>query len=166
MIEEILISSVVSAIVAWLVATNRKPSSVKAKDFVVTDNEGRVRATLGMGKTGPLLELAGENGKLHLLLGMDKGIPALVLADEHGDRIMLHINPIGPCLSFLDSSQHVQVSLQGDVAGGTMLTFFDENQKSRLSISQTGPLPLIVVTDEDGNTVFSIPDFKKRPDPA
>ena len=171
MIEEIVISSVVSAIVAWLVATKSKQllhaKMVKARDFAVIDNEGRIRATLGMGPTGPVLEFSGESGKLRVLLGMDKGIPALVLGDEHGnDRIMLHVNPVGPCLALLDSNMKIQAQLQGDVAGGAMLAFFDENQKSRITISQIGPLPVIVVRDENGNAVFSIPDFKKRQDPG
>jgi len=171
MIGEIVISSVVSAIVAWLVATRRKEQlhtkMVKARDFAVIDNEGRTRASLGMGPTGPVLEFSGETGKLRLLLGMDKGIPALILGDEHGnDRIMLHVNPLGPCLVLLDSNKKIQAQLQGDVAGGAMLTFFDEDQNSRITISQIGPLPVILVKDEDGKVVFSTPDFKTKQDPA
>ena len=160
MIGEIVISSMVSAIVAWMVSTKNKEllhaKMVKARDFAVTDNEGRIRASLGMGPTGPVLELSSETGKLGVLLGMDKGIPTLVLGDEHGnDRIMLHVNPIGPCLALLDSTKNIQAQLQGNVAGGATLIFYDDKQKPRLSISQTGPLPVIILTDDNGKVVFS-----------
>lgn len=169
MMEEIIASSVVSAVVAWLVANKSKKLSrdkvVQARDFVVIDNEGRTRATLGMGPTGPVLELSGETGKVRVLLGMDKGIPALVLGDEHGnDRIMLHVNPIGPCLALLDSSKNIQVALQGNVVGGATLTFYDDKQKPRLDISQTGPLPVIFLTDENGEVVFSTLAVKAKQD--
>jgi hypothetical protein len=55
-------------------ATRRSPT-VRARDFAV-DEMGRLRASLGMGPTGPQLEIGGQSGRFRILFGMDKGIPS------------------------------------------------------------------------------------------
>jgi hypothetical protein len=57
---------------------------VRARSFVVQDENGKVRATLTMNKAGPGLVLADENGKTRAVLGEGREGCSLALVDEIG----------------------------------------------------------------------------------
>jgi hypothetical protein len=104
MLMEILISSATSA---------------RAREFTVVDEMGRVRASLGMGPTGPQLELGGPTGRFRILLGMDKGIPKLI--EQGNARLILATDMTGPSLHIVDSQQRTLFALRDNVAdGGTL----------------------------------------------
>jgi hypothetical protein len=154
MLMEILISSATSGFIAWYIATRRSPT-IRARDFAVVDEMGRVRASLGMGPTGPQLEIGGQSGRFRILLGMDKGIPKLIVGDEQGnDRLILANDVAGPSLHIVGSEQHTLLSLQDNLADGGTLTFYSPNGKPKLMIGNVGQQPVVLMYDDNGETTW------------
>ena len=154
MVMEILICSATSAFIAWYIATRRSPT-IRARDFAVVDEMGRVRASLGMGPTGPQLEIGGQTGRFRILLGMDKGIPKLIVGDEQGnDRLILANDVTGPALHIVDSAQHTLLSLQDNLADGGTLTFYSPHGKPKLMLGNVGQQPVMVMYDDNGEATW------------
>ena len=154
MLIEMLISSVTSAFVAWYMATRRSPT-IRAREFTVVDEMGRMRASLGMGPTGPQLEIGGQTGRFRILLGMDKGIPKLIVGDEHGnDRLVLATDVTGPSLHMVDSQQRTLFALRDHVADGGTLTFYSPNGTPKLMIGNVGQQPAMVMYDDHGEETW------------
>ena len=78
---------------------------VRAKGFVLVDDEGRERAMLVMTKDGPALFLSDENGELRAGLAAYKDGPGLALFDEEGEaRATLVVGKHGPEMSLFDET--------------------------------------------------------------
>lgn len=73
------------------------------RSLVLVDGEGERRATLGMGKAGPLLVLLDENEQPRAGLSVTKAGPVLALLDENGQpRAALTATKDGPGLALMD----------------------------------------------------------------
>src|SRR4029078_1445139 len=138
MLVEIFISSATAAFVAGYMTARRSPT-IKAGDFAVVDEMGRVRASLGMGPTGPQLEMGGPTGRFRILLGMDNGVPKLIVGDEQGNDLLILANDVaGPSLHIVDSQQRTLLALRDNLADGGTLTFYSLNGKSKMMIGNVG----------------------------
>ncbi len=84
---------------------------VEAQSFVLKDENGKVRAELGMAGHGPLLALYDEDG---------------------AQRAVFGIAERGPGLFFLDSTQRRRAAF-GVVGKGPVLILFDEDGKTIFS---------------------------------
>ena len=61
------------------------PGVIQAKAFQLVDDNGKVRAELGMNEGHPELKLVDDNGKVRAELGMNEGHPELKLLDSEGE---------------------------------------------------------------------------------
>jgi len=68
-------------------AVGRAEKVIRAKRFVLEDENGKTRASLIVGKDGPGLVLLDENGKPRAMLSVLKDGPGLALYDENGNVI-------------------------------------------------------------------------------
>lgn len=63
-LNRLLLAVVLLAVVAMSAGISRREDVVRAKGFIVVDENGKIRATLVMLREGPLLGLFDENGKV------------------------------------------------------------------------------------------------------
>ena len=116
----------------------RVPKKITAHEFVVVDEDGKIRAQLRcLEEYGPTLELYDENGKGRALLSCEKTGPALTLRDENGN---------GPALNLYDDSEK------------TRATFgCAELETTSTGVTTQRPENAIVLYGPDGKVVFKAP---------
>ena len=126
------------ALVAWAlgptVATAQPagaaPKVVRANQFILEDERGRIRAMLAVTKDGPVLTLSDEKGKDRAILGVLKTGLRLSLSDEKGQmRAILAVLKHGP-----------------------MFHLYDEEGKTRAALAMTSDEPSLSLSDEKGKT--------------
>ena len=105
---------------------------IRARGFVLEDDNGRSRAALSMHEGAAGLCLWDENGKLRAVLTDG---PQLSLADENGE---------------LRAGLYVTVA-------GTGLTLSDEKGKTRAGLVVLKYGPELVLSDENGKPIWSAP---------
>jgi len=104
-----LIACIVLSLGVWFILKAFAPETawaqsgtkeIRANKFVLEDEKGKVRATLAMTGTGPILWLSDENGKQRATLGAFEVGPVLFLNDETGTtRVSLAAFKEGPALA-------------------------------------------------------------------
>lgn len=88
------------------------PTTIRASQFILTDEKGKCRAVLNLTEDGPALVLTDESNKPRGTLNMGKLGPALGLFDESGrPRVMLKTDKHGPALDLLDENGRVRAML-------------------------------------------------------
>ena len=103
---------------------------VRARNFVLVDENGKMRAGLTVLKYGPGLNLIDENGKIRAQLGVGMNGPGLFLLDENGKgRTQLIAGMNGPELFLLDENGKTRAGLIV-LKAGPRLDFHDENGKA------------------------------------
>ena len=76
------------------------PDVVRAREFVVVDENGETRAMLDADKNGPALSMFDTQGKPRAILNVDKDGPGLVMADANGKTsTSLNVTKDGPDLA-------------------------------------------------------------------
>ena len=81
---------------------------IRAKSFVLEDENGKPRARLGITECGPGLMLLDEKGELCAGLSMTETGPLLALYDENGKgRVVLFVTQDGPHLALHDENGKV-----------------------------------------------------------
>jgi len=91
---------------------------VRANRFVLEDENGKVRALLGVTAEGPGLILHDENGKIRIVLDVAKDVPELLLLDENGEiRAGLAVAKDVPGLALKDAAGKVRAWLAVSKAG-------------------------------------------------
>jgi hypothetical protein len=101
---------------------------IRARGFVLEDENGNGRAGLGVDKDGPALVLYGENGRMRATLSALKD---------------------GPALSFYDEQGHERAALTV-LNGRPGFWLLDENGKRRVMLAAIKGSPNLVLSDEDG----------------
>ena len=190
-----LLAAVGLALGVWILAGTLGPATaaapgsggavkeVRANRFVVEDENGNVRASLGMVKetvqsevpgvvySGPRLELFAENGKVRARLdvttcnlGRPKDEPRLTLFDDNDKtRVTLaSINTVGPTLSLHDAAGHIRATLDVDAAWSG-LTLRDAADKDRIVLSMDGTGARLVMNDDAGKGRMALGMFAKGP---
>lgn len=154
-------------------AKNTTPKEIRAKEFIVEDENGNARATLAVSKDGPALSLMHENGKpLAMLAVVKKGV-MLTLCDINGKvRVMQSVSKDGSAvMKFYDENGKTRVGIMESV-----LLLLDENENRRVMLNEKnggsslalygdgetlagltvlrGDEPKLFLTDENGNIVW------------
>ncbi|MBW2647831.1 MAG: hypothetical protein JRE23_17005, partial [Deltaproteobacteria bacterium] len=88
-----LIACIILSLGAWVISKTFDPETVRAKRFIVEDENGKARAVLGigeesaalgMGKNSPCLMMSGENGRPLIMMVMSEEGSKLILSGENG----------------------------------------------------------------------------------
>ena len=85
-------------------ALKTQRQEVRARSFVVVDENGKTRAMMDMYKGGPRLLMFDENSKARTALGMTEHGARLRLFDENGARAELRTGKEGPALILWDEN--------------------------------------------------------------
>ena len=140
---------------AWAQTTKPENDSsgvIRAKGFVVEDENGKTRAMLDMNKDVPRLRLFDEKGKPLVSLDASKDGAGLFLADENGKlRAGLIANKDGPMLKLADQNGTLRVLLDAS-KGRPGLSLADKNGKTRAELGVSG-------TESRDGTIVQHPEF-------
>jgi len=118
-----------------------KNEVIEAKQFVVKDESGRMRAALGYNEMGPALVLFGADGKL--------GVSLSSASDASG-------------LSVFDTAGRPRAGLTCGASGYPGLTLMSQAGivRATLGCSETARgIPLLAFMDEAGNPIYSVPRY-------
>ncbi len=97
---------------AGMIMTGAK--EIRARKFVLEDENGESRGGLVVLNEGPSLALIDEKGELRAVLGVGKDGPRLDLWDENGNtRAMLSVDKDGPALTLIDENGNPRACLGG-----------------------------------------------------
>jgi len=105
---------------------------IRANRFVVTDANGRSRATFGFTQSGLGLRLLDQNDNLLAKLAVVDGAPRVELLDKEGVRrvnLGLYVDD-DPALILHDADGDMRLVMKASEAGPT-LTLLDDNKQSR-----------------------------------
>ncbi len=128
-------------VTAGMQRTEAVPEVVKARRFLLVDENGKERAGLGMDKDGPFLDLRDENGKERARLGLAKAFSGLVLSSENGSAVALAAGNDMQALTFMGENGKQRAVLMTLKDGHAGLAVLDENEKprARLVVDKDGP---------------------------
>lgn len=126
------------ALLGILGATRPAPKTLRARELLLTDSAGNVRAKLSaQNPRYPSLTLYDAQGRARLILRGGGPQPGLSMADSAGKtRVML--GGLSPNISFYDDAGDTTVSMDGDALGPRLL-FFDGAGKMRVYLGGSGP---------------------------
>jgi hypothetical protein len=121
------------ALIAMAQANSSVTDSVEARQFVLRDSSGRVRAALGSNPDGAVgLNLDDASGRTLLTLDVDaNSSPGLDLYDQNGEqRAIIAISRQGtPGIGLYDANGRLRTSLDVPAANTPGLAFYDSNGK-------------------------------------
>jgi hypothetical protein len=127
----------------WIVGTSKATAQaakivqdeIRARKFVLEDENGKTRAGLVAGIDGPALALFDENGKMRIGMAAFEFGPGLSLSDENGKmRILV-----------------------AALKGMATMNLADENGKPRAKLSVPKEGPDLKLIDENGKVLWQAP---------
>jgi hypothetical protein len=156
--------SVVVCALAWsfvaikgIARAQRTGEVVRAKTFIVEDENGTTRVILSVIKDVSGLSLIDENGTPRVLLSVDKDGARMGMYDENGKtRAWLGLDKDGPGLGLYDENGTPRVGLCLD-KDGAGLGLDDENGKTRVWLSVDKDGQRLGLYDENGKSTWSAP---------
>jgi hypothetical protein len=166
-------------VTAGMQRTEAVPEVVKARRFLLVDENGKERARLGLAKAfsglvlssenGSAVALAagndmqaltfmGENGKQRaVLMTLKDGHAGLAVLDENEKpRARLVVDKDGPGLNLLDENDKIRAALQLP-KDGPSLNLSDENGKQRAVLGANKDGPILDLFDENGGVLKKLP---------
>ena len=108
------------------------PKNVEAESFVLKDANGRVRAELSMGETGPSFQLRDQNGSALVKLSLNDGVPG------------------GPFLLLSDPQHSAGLSMSVLGGAGSQLTLTGERADIQAHIGVSPDGTTLALSDQDG----------------
>ncbi len=133
-------------------AQNTTSKEVRAKKFIVEDENGNTRAMLAVSKDISVLKLYDKNGKIRA--GMVES--GLFLNDENENcRGLLALLKDGPFLVLNDENGETRAGLCMS-KDGSVMEFYGENGKIRAKLMEQG----LFLLDENENMVWRTPISK------
>jgi hypothetical protein len=130
---------------------------IRANQFTLEDENGKLRAALGVNKGTAGLMLFAENGKPRAMLRVSKDGPGLYLLDENGKpRAELSMDEDVPGLVLHEENGNVRAMLAVGKEG-PMLGLNDENNKPRVGLGLFKNGPSLWLSDKDGKPIWSAP---------
>ncbi len=135
--------------------------TVRARLFELVDEEGKVRAELGVEPDGfPSFNLLDKNGVGRVGLTLMGGSPSLLLMDEDGAlRALVRVGPEGASSVTLmgkDQKPHAMVSTEPD--GSSYLAFTDADGVRRAGLAALADgASALTFSDQAGNVVWRAP---------
>ena len=135
------------------------PKTIRAKKFILENENGKLRAELSSTKDGPKLYMFDENGKERAILGISADGPALTLLDENGkSSVCLSVLKEGPQLHLWDENDlGISLSIIGNVAMVSM----SDHGKLRAAMNTTEVGSGLKLFSENGKPVAGLSAFKK-----
>jgi hypothetical protein len=131
-----LAAVILAVLTGVIVSQDPKAPVVRASRFELVDGEGRVRAVLGVSKSGsPEFDLRDAAGRPRALLLLD------------ADSL--------PIFFFKDADVITRAKMELDAKGGAKLTFCDPDLTPRVEID--GAKPELKVTDTKGAVTWKAP---------
>jgi hypothetical protein len=122
------------ALIVMAQASSRISDSIEARQFVLRDSSGRVRAALGTSPEGAVgLNLDDASGRTLLNLDVDgNGSPGLDLYDQSGKRrAIIAVSRQGmPGVGLYDANGRLSTSLDTPAVNTPGLAFFDNGKPS------------------------------------
>jgi hypothetical protein len=120
--------------------------------IVIRDNDGQMRAWLGVAEGGPRLIFFDQSGQQRLGVGMTKeGLPALGIFDiGENPRVVLGMMEGWPGLVMRDPQGRKRVAMFSREEWGSVF-FYDRSETQRTGIGQFGNSGAINLCDERGN---------------
>lgn len=149
-------------------AQNTPLKEVRAKEFILEDENGNIRASLVVSKGVPSLSLMNENGEPLAMLAVSKKGPVLTLCDINGKiRFMQSVSKDGSAMKFYDENGKTRA---GMIESGLFLLDENENRRAMLNFRNggsslglygdgktlagltvlRGDRPRLILTDENG----------------
>jgi len=128
---------------------------IRARSFILEDENGKTRAGLWVLKDNPILSLSDENGEARAVLYVLKDGPGLMLSDEKEEvRVRLAARKDGPGLVLYDEKGMPRAGLSA-IKSGPGLTLSDEKSMIRagLAVGEFGPD--LVLFGPDGKVIWS-----------
>jgi hypothetical protein len=140
------------------------PEVVGARRFQMVDEQGRVRADIGMVDDNPVLYAYDEEGEARLGLGLSMfGDPRLGLFNEKGDPCaVLSLGTSGPSLNFMDGNGKPNAALEV-WDGDSRLDLCDAEGKPRVSLDTSEDKPGLNLYDAAGELRASLTMFEGEP---
>ncbi len=133
-----LAAVVAVALIGILGAARPAPKTLRARELVLTDPAGNVRAKFSaQNPQFPSLTFFDAHGRARLTLRGGGPEPGLSMADSSGKTRVI-LGGLSPNVSFYDDAGNTTVSMDGD-ALGPRLMFFDGAGKMRVYLGGTGP---------------------------
>ena len=118
-------------------ARPQQPNVIRATQFVLVDENGQQRATLGVENGGPALVLEDTNGRGVVQLQVPKipDKPSLYLSDPtESARVELAMTMNGPVLHFTDKTG-TRVRLAANELNAPLAAIYDEQGKQLFKVS-------------------------------
>jgi hypothetical protein len=114
---------------------------VEAQTFLLRDEAGRVRASLGFADEGePVLQFFDEAGNVRIEVGTRSGEPGVTLLDKNrkarAEMSLARDNRVG--LHLKDRNGTTRMKLDSEV-GGAQMKIYDENAKLRMDVGAVLP---------------------------
>jgi hypothetical protein len=117
--------------------TTPAQNEIRARSFILEDENGKERAALVGSKDGASLEMLDENGKVRAKMSVDKDGSMLLLSDENGKlRAGLSAHKFGAGLVLYDENGKYRAML-GTGKDGPSLSLTDEKGKDRAVLGTT-----------------------------
>jgi len=164
-----LIACIVLSLGVWFISKTFGPETVRAKRFIVEDENGKGRAILGMskesdaalgvGKNSPCLMMSDENGMPLVMMVMSEEGSKLILSGENGKGgASLSAKKNEPALSLSDENGKTRAVLVM-LKSGPHLGLCDENEQTRvmLAVSNDDKPVGLAVYDENAKLIWTAP---------
>jgi len=121
-------------------AQDDKATSLKARSFVVTDERGEKRATLGLAKEGVGLVFYDAKGKAEAVLGSTSDGTNLSFFQEGTRRLMLQLKDGSPLVRLYDEQGKGGVALQVSKGRPALVLLADgDDTQAALALFESGP---------------------------
>ncbi len=145
-----------------IAATSGDKQAIRAKSFILEDENGEIRAVLDVGKHyGVALGMYGVNGGGGIFLNVNEDDePALSMHGTNGKtRIDLRLNKDGdPGLNIWGTNNRGLLTLSVNKDGDPGLFIYDANKEVRVGLGVfEGGKPYLVMWDASGEVIRSIP---------
>lgn len=147
----------------WYLKSSQVPKEVRANAFIAVDQNGKMRAYLGMSKDGNVgLLLHDEYLLPRAVLHADKDETWLDLYEAGRPRVILGALKDGPALRLADENGKIRAGL-AEIENWQGLSLSDENGKWRLSLDVGEQGPMLTLADENGRGHAQLGAFKGGP---
>jgi hypothetical protein len=135
------------------------PKTVAAREFLLVDDAGRVRATLRQENGGAWLLFSAQTGTaFRAAVGVEPDGSLLVTAKGEDGKVRLALGQAGGRQGLrvgdADGAERVFVGFQPDFAG---LGVWDANRTERAVLGVVGPREALALHDVAGKVVFAPP---------
>lgn len=131
---------------------------IETGSVTIRDENGKVRAKLGMDKRGPGLDLFDASGNIRVAVHAESdGRWALAIFDENGnDRAKLCLEEEGSALALFDENENKRAGLSL-TEDGPGLMLLDQNEDILVQVAvvdEAGARPALTLFGGDGETIW------------